>query len=138
MVRFSDILNKISKKHGAKPTSPKPLDENELSRSYLGDKVQIDKGPAGLNIGEPTEELSRGVMERLFKSVLDTPPEAPTLPRTDATVPPRASKAAAPKARGKKPAPPDGVRGFRNHAELMKFASLLINDVEDALKAPAP
>jgi hypothetical protein len=138
LVRFSDILGKISKKHGAKPTAHKPLNEKEFKRPDLGvpvrKKAPREPRPPGF-VHEPTQEISKGIMERLFQSVLDTPPEAqgaslPSAGETPASAPAFPSD---PLAKSPRPSAPGEIRKFRNHAELMKFASLLINDIEDAL-----
>jgi hypothetical protein len=139
LVRFSDILKKIAKNHGAKPSSPKPLDEKEHVRPDLSGHVnaprpQTDPAPPALR-GEPTQEINKGIMEQLFRSVLDTPPEGT----------PAAGAGSSPEASGGRPASasdepikrPKEIRRFRNHAELLKFASLLINDIEDAMQDSA-
>jgi len=142
MVRFSDILNKITKKHGAKPSSPRPLNERELVRHDLSGHVNAPKPEPKEPVlrGDPTQEINKGIMEKLFRSVLDTPPEA------NAALEPMGAKAlsvdwkpdvptAPPKPR--KISRPTEIRAFRNHAELLKFASLLINNIEDTLKETA-
>jgi hypothetical protein len=132
VVRFSDILGKISKKHGAKPSTPKPLGEKEFKRPDLGVRIRREKAPpAPVPFSEePTQEISKGIMERLFQSVLETPAEAspPASPS-----PPSPGRAQDRTSSGSLPSAPRALRGFRNHAELLKFASILINDVEDAL-----
>jgi hypothetical protein len=129
MVKYSDLLNRLSTKHGAKPSSPKPLKDEPFKKPQLGVKLQIDGAAGALSPGfvrEPTQEIPRSTMERLFQNVLDTPPSA-LVPEAAPSGPSVSGEAAATR--------PREVQGFRNHAELLKFASVLINDVEDALKA---
>jgi len=137
-VRYSDILNRISKKHGAKPSAGKPLSEEEVQKDDLSGKVNLPppaNAPPPGPLQEPTQEISRGIMSRLFKNALDAPesparggPTFPPLPLAEATDA-RPKEAEVPLS-----APPPGeVRGFRNRTELLKFASLLITDIEDAL-----
>jgi hypothetical protein len=133
VVKYSDLLNRLSSKHGAKPSSPRPLKEEAFKKPDLGVKLQVD-GTAGASppgfIKDPTQEITRSTMERLFRTVLDTPADAP--PAIDSEPSPLESSLAA-----AIPSRPKGVKGFRNHAELLKFASVLINDIEDALKGSA-
>ena len=136
MFRFSDILDRISKKHGGRPTAPKPLSGAEFQRPDLGHEIF----PEGVNPAipgftqEPTQEINKGIMAKLFKNALhpleDGPPAGPA-----AYAPSAVGGGIAPAARSPDPipGPPKEIRGFRNHAELLKFASLLINDIEDTM-----
>jgi hypothetical protein len=133
VVKYSDLLNRLSAKHGAKPSSPRPLKEESFKKPHLGVKLQIDgtKGtsPPGF-VKDPTQEITRSTMERLFQTVLDTPADAQSSAPMESSPPETPPAAAA-------PIRPQSAKGFRNHAELLKFASVLINDIEDALKGSA-
>jgi hypothetical protein len=134
VVKYSDLLNSLSSKHGAKPSSPRPLKEETFKKPTLGVKLQIDgttgASPPGF-VRDPTQEITRSTMERLFQTVLDTPADAQSSVETKSSPPETPPATAVPLAR------PPSAKGFRNHAELLKFASVLINDIEDALKGSA-
>lgn len=142
-MRYSEILNKISKKHGAKPTAPRPIEAGAFERPDLGTHVNLPavqgpgQGPPGF-AQEPTQEISRGIMSKIFQKALSLPEDAatslpPSLSPGGLTPAPRPVRNAG----EDPPAAPREVRLFRNKAELIKFASLLINEIEDRVGGQA-
>ncbi len=128
MVSYSRLLNEITKRFGSALSVPggekmaaDPAQEVPAEPSAGSRDLPIQ--PAGHSDSDPgprTREIDSEYLARVFRDELD---------------------AAQVKPRGKEPpgqTAKDGGEGpgpFRNHAELLKFASGLIADIEASFKA---
>jgi len=131
MVQYSRILVRISKTFGSRLSSPgngrveaasaedaltepaEPTESTESTKPAVQDIVRI---------GHVPDDLDGETLVRLFHETADVKDEPPAPALPDAS-----------EALGTEPTPTQG-KPFRNHAELLRFASGIISDIEQSLR----